>query len=394
MRFAIVLLTMASAGVSIRAEDPCVSGLKPGQRPGPYSSIVSTGPERGQPFCYICETEDKPAVVVFARSLNAPLGKFVQQLDKEVVARKSDNLCAWVTFLNDDQTRFDPKVVGFAKDYNIGHVPLGVFEDPVGPPTYRLNKDADLTILLFVKQKVVANFAFRAGEFDEKKAGEVLKALPQILPALQPAEKPPAQKPPADWAKDEAKHLTNVKQVTHDFVRAGEGYFSPDGKRIIFQAEEKDTGNPFYQIFVMELDTGKVRRVSPGIGKTTCAYFRPDGQKIIFASSHLDPDAKKKQAAEYAQREEDRKKGIRRRYAWDFDEHMDIFEANPDGTGLKRLTDAKGYDAEGSYSADGKQIVFTSNRSGPENIELYIMDTDGKNVRKLTDAPKCYNGGP
>ena len=37
---------------------------------------------------------------------------------------------------------------------------------------------------------------------------------------------------------------------------------------------------------------------------------------------------------------------------------MDIFEANPDGSGLKRLTDAKGYDAEGSYSSDGKLIVF------------------------------------
>src|SRR6266404_7748854 len=95
-----------------------------------------------------------------------------------------------------------------------------------------------------------------------------------------------------DWPKQEAAHLHNIRQVTRDFVRAGEGYFSPDGKQIIFQAEEKDTGNPFYQIFVTDLDTGKFRRVSPGIGKTTCSFFRPDGKKIIFASSHLDPDAK------------------------------------------------------------------------------------------------------
>jgi Tol biopolymer transport system component len=73
---------------------------------------------------------------------------------------------------------------------------------------------------------------------------------------------------------------------------------------------------------------------------------------------------------------------------------MEIFEANPDGTGLKRLTDSPGYDAEGSYSADGKQIVFCSNRSGAKNMELYIMDADGKNVRQLTKAPGCYNGGP
>src|SRR5260370_39294197 len=81
----------------------------------------------------------------------------------------------------------------------------------------------------------------------------------------------------SDWQKQESVHLKNIHQVTHDFVRAGEGYFSPGGKRIIFQAEEQGTGNPFYQIFVMELETGVFHRVSPGVGRTTCSYFRPDG---------------------------------------------------------------------------------------------------------------------
>ena len=196
----------------------------------------------------------------------------------------------------------------------------------------------------------------------------------------------------SDWQKLETAHLKNIRQVTTDFVRAGEGYFSPDSKQIIFQAEEKGTGNPFYQIFVMDLDSGRCRRVSPGIGRTTCSYFAPDGKKIIFASSHLDPDAKKHYADEYSRREEDQRTGKRRRYQWDFDPYMDIFEANPDGTGLKRLTDSPGYDAEGSYSPDGKQIVFCSNRDG--NLELYIMDADGRHVCKLTHAPGCYNGGP
>ncbi len=198
--------------------------------------------------------------------------------------------------------------------------------------------------------------------------------------------------PGGDWNDQETVHLKNVRQITSDFVRAGEGYFSPDGKQIIFQAEEKDTGNPFYQIFVMDLATGRYRRISPGVGKTTCSYFSPDGKKIIYASSHLDPDAKKKQQEEYVRREEDRKAGIHRRYTWDFDHTMDIFEANPDGSHLKRLTKADGYDAEGSFSADGKHIVFCSKRDG--NLELYIMDADGKNVRKLTNTPNCYNGGP
>ena len=198
----------------------------------------------------------------------------------------------------------------------------------------------------------------------------------------------------SDWQKQEAQYLKNIRQLTVDFARAGEGYFSPDMTQIIFQAEEKGTGNPFYQIFTMELGSGRVRRVSTGVGKTTCAYFRPDGKKIIFASSHTDPEAAKHYEAEYKLRADEKKNKVRRKYLWDFDPHFDIFEANPDGSALKRLTDAPGYDAEGSYSADCKHIVFCSNRSGPENLQLYIMGADGKNVRQLTRAPGCYNCGP
>jgi Tol biopolymer transport system component len=205
-----------------------------------------------------------------------------------------------------------------------------------------------------------------------------------------------AQPAAGDWQQQESPYLKNIRQVTQGFVRAGEGYFSPDGKKIIFQAEEKGP-NPFYQMFVMDLSRGiggGFQRVSPGVGKTTCGFFHPSGQKIIWASSHLDPDAKSHYAAEFALREEEQKTKKRRRYIWDFDPHMDIFESDLDGGHLRRLTDTAGYDAEGSYSPEGKSIVFCSNRSGPKHLELYIMDADGRNVRQLTHAPGCYNGGP
>ena len=204
----------------------------------------------------------------------------------------------------------------------------------------------------------------------------------------------PAQPPAEDWKAAESAHLKNIRQVTFDFVRAGEGYFSPDGRRIIYQAEEKGTGNPFYQIFVQDLATGRARRVSPGAGKTTCAYFRPDGKKIIFASSHLDPDAKSHYGPELAQRAEEKRQGVRRRYQWDFDPYMDIFEANPDGTELKRLTDAKGYDAEGSYSPDGKRVVFRSDRKEKDRLQLYVINADGTGERALTDRPSWVCWGP
>jgi len=202
-----------------------------------------------------------------------------------------------------------------------------------------------------------------------------------------------AQPPAADWKKAETEYLSNITQVTKGFVRAGEGYFRPDGKAIIYQAEEKGTGNPFYQIFTQDLTTGKFARISPGAGRTTCSYYRPDGKKVIFASSHTDPDVKAHYAEELKLREEEAKTRKRRRYSWDFDRHMKIYEADPDGENLKCLTpDAKVYTAEGSYSTDGKKIVYSAGNAG--NVQLYTMDADGKNVKQITTAKDCYNGGP
>lgn len=183
----------------------------------------------------------------------------------------------------------------------------------------------------------------------------------------------------------EETFLANVRQVTFGLPRAGEGYFSPDGTTIVYQAFP--IGYPFYQIYVQRLDERIPRLLSTGRGRTTCAYFSPKGDQILFASSHTDPDieqTEKKGREEAAQ-------GGRRRYQWEFDPQMELYLINFDGTGLKRLTDSPGYDAEGSFSPDGSQVVFTSTRDG--DPDLYVMRSDGTGVRQLTNAPG-YDGGP
>lgn len=210
-------------------------------------------------------------------------------------------------------------------------------------------------------------------------------ALPTLAlaqPAKDGSEKPPATE--IDVSQED-RALANVRQVTFGLPRAGEGYFSPDGKTIVFQAYP--VGYPFYQIYVQPLEERVPYRLSPGRGRTTCAYFTRDGEKILFASAHTNPDLPKieKEARDLA------KAGGARRYAWDFDPHMDIYVSNLDGTGMTQLTDAEGYDAEGSYSHDGKHIVFTSSRDGDPDI--YVMDADGSNVRQVVDKDG-YDGGP
>ncbi|HUG69697.1 MAG TPA: biopolymer transporter Tol [Pirellulaceae bacterium] len=195
--------------------------------------------------------------------------------------------------------------------------------------------------------------------------------------------------PKPENASIESQFLSNVRQVTSGFEKAGEGYFSPDGTQIIYQAIRADY--PFYQIYTQPLAGGVPKLISTGRGRTTCSYFSPDGKRLLFASSHLDPGIDKTEADAIRQAEEDRKSGVRRRYSWDFDPYIDIFEADLDGKILRQLTDVKGYDAEGAYSADGKQIAFCSDRDGDPDI--YLMNVDGSNVRQLTNAPG-YDGGP
>jgi Tol biopolymer transport system component len=187
----------------------------------------------------------------------------------------------------------------------------------------------------------------------------------------------------------ESKFFHHVRQVTDGFEKAGEGYFSPDGQTIIYQATRAEY--PFYQIYKQPLEGGEPQRISSGRGRTTCSYFSPDGQRLMFSSSHLDPHLKATEDAARKQIEEDRQSGRRRRYQWDFDAQMDIFESDLDGRILRRLTSEDGYDAEGAWSPDGTKIAFCSDRDGDPDI--YVMNADGSDVQQLTDAPG-YDGGP
>jgi Tol biopolymer transport system component len=172
---------------------------------------------------------------------------------------------------------------------------------------------------------------------------------------------------------------------------------------MVFQSERHE-GNPFYQIYLLDLTTGDTRLVSPGMGKTTCPFIRPGSSEILFGSTHHDPRSEEYQREELEMRES----GQERRYAWDYDPEMEVWVE--DGGEYRRLTDVRGYDAEASYSPDGEWIVFSSmrdayNRELSEEEakileinpayfgELYVMRADGTEQRRLTEVPG-YDGGP
>lgn len=171
------------------------------------------------------------------------------------------------------------------------------------------------------------------------------------------------------------KHLKNIKQLTFGGENA-EAYFSSDGKQLIFQSKRDQLGCD--QIFTMNSDGSKVKMVSNGEGRTTCSFFQKNRKKIIYASTFGGSKA--------CPPNPDFSMG----YVWAVYPDYDIYEANADGSKIKKLTGEKGYDAEATVSPNGKKIVFTSERDG--DLDIYTMDSNGKNVKRLTDEIG-YDGG-
>lgn len=173
---------------------------------------------------------------------------------------------------------------------------------------------------------------------------------------------------------DKEIHLKNIKQLTFGGDNA-EAYWSFDGKKLVFQAKNPKWNAPCDQIYVMDIDEdlskGNIPQlVSTGLGRTTCSYFMPGDSTIIYASTHLGDSACPPEPV----------KGDK--YVWPVYETFDIFVADLKGNIVKQLTTNVGYDAEATVSPKGDKIVFTSTRTG--DLELFTMNIDGSDIKQVT----------
>ncbi|PIQ61247.1 MAG: hypothetical protein COV99_09745 [Bacteroidetes bacterium CG12_big_fil_rev_8_21_14_0_65_60_17] len=179
-------------------------------------------------------------------------------------------------------------------------------------------------------------------------------------------------------------HLRNVKQLTFGGNNA-EAYWSRDDDHLVFQSDwDRINGQGCDQIYVMDPDadlTGSpsdYTLVSTGIGRTTCSYFLPDG-RILYGSTHEQNRA----CPEPVIFEQGR-------YVWPIYDTYDIFAASPDGSGTELLIGGPGYDAEATVSPNGRYIVFTSTRSG--DLELWRYEISTGQLLQLT-SELGYDGG-
>lgn len=254
----------------------------------------------------------------------------------------------------------------------------------------------------------------------------------------------PEMNPTPTTAEDQT--LTDPVQITRGFKKAGEAYFSPDMKWIIFQAATKDVeDDTLMYLAQIQWDGDRIAGVhapiaiAPDPSWNSCGFFSPDGNSIIFGSTALRP--KPREEGGGYQRD-------KRSYRWTMPTTSEIFRADGwkqaiaalppgQGTNLAKypLTQDEAHQAECSYSPDGKWIIYTSyvddlpltppaapvgemlhsttnpaeghgsqasrpnggGETGPAktlpNYEIFVMRPDGSQKTRLTRVAG-YDGGP
>lgn len=167
---------------------------------------------------------------------------------------------------------------------------------------------------------------------------------------------------------DNEVHLVNIRQLTFGGQNA-EAYWNASGTKIIYQTTQPQW--PDEQIMIMDADGGSKRLVSSGKGRHTCGYFVPNSSDIVYsATDWADPGPAAKP---------DMSKG----YVWRVNPLFRIFRAKEDGTNKRLLISKPGYSAESTVAPNGNYIAFTSAMHG--DLEIYRADLSGKNFRRLTN---------
>lgn len=183
---------------------------------------------------------------------------------------------------------------------------------------------------------------------------------------------PPHEETPVE--RPDEKHLANVRQVTFGGENA-EAYWNKEGTELSFQSTRD--GAKCDQIYRMNADGSGLRQVSVGNGRTTCAYIQIDGS-LLYASTHGH--------GEGCLWTPDHSQG----YVWPLYPEMDIWAAGPGGEDARILFQSSAYDAEATVCSKDGRILFTSAKDG--DLELYVMNKDGSDVKRLTNTPG-YDGG-
>jgi hypothetical protein len=118
--------------------------------------------------------------VIFAREITPPLTSLVKKLDEATLQNADHKMGSFVVLLTDKEEAGVKRLKELAQKEGLTNIILTTYGKD-GPPSYDINKDADVTVLFYVQKTVKANYAYRKGDFRDKDIDAVLEGLPKIV---------------------------------------------------------------------------------------------------------------------------------------------------------------------------------------------------------------------
>lgn len=178
---ALSFLGLALVLGTVLAGESLKSGPQEGEElAGPFHPLNVNGPNAGEKFCQYCKNGNNPVAMVFARDVSEPLTTLIKKIDAATGEHSDAKMGSFVVFLSDDE-KLQGKLKEVAEKEKIKSTVLCI-DNPAGPNGYKVNRDADVTVVLYTAHTVKANHAFGKGELDDKGVEKVVSDLSKILP--------------------------------------------------------------------------------------------------------------------------------------------------------------------------------------------------------------------
>jgi hypothetical protein len=118
--------------------------------------------------------------MIFAREITDGLTSLVKKLDEATDKNSDCRMGSFVVFCSDDEG-LEKKLQELDKKAKLKHIVLTI-DNPAGPKEYNVAKDAEITVVLYTRQKVKVNHAFKKGEMKAKDIDQIVSEVSKILP--------------------------------------------------------------------------------------------------------------------------------------------------------------------------------------------------------------------
>lgn len=175
----LVAAALLIGGAAVAAE--LQSGLGKGEFVPAFHVLDVTGPSKGEELCYRCKFGDRPVVTIFAREVSEPVAKLAKEIDAVVAKNKDAQMKSFLVLMTDNPDDAGAKLAQVAEKQGIKNIPFTTFKGVAGPSAYKISKDADVTVMMWVDSAVKVSRGYGKGQLDGKAIEQLVADTKQIL---------------------------------------------------------------------------------------------------------------------------------------------------------------------------------------------------------------------